>query len=170
MTDPRATAPYTQSLRRRSRCRRPCIARIVGSKVVCHLFWQETIRLKRGQGRREAVAAHDLRHFRAVRGPTRRRVHHLGRLAKILRTQRGRRDDAERLHVLAAVVVESVNSTARNTERLSRPDVDRCPVNSPGQHTGDAVNRLLVMVVAVRGSRQVLRGRNRELKRGDAAS
>src|SRR4030095_14817860 len=82
---------------------------------------------------------------------------------------RGGGAEAERLHVLAAVVVESVNGAARNAERLSRPDVDGCPVNSPRQHTGDPVDRLLVMVVAVRGSRQALGGRDRELKGRDAA-
>jgi len=36
---------------------------------------------------------------------------------------------------------------------LSRPDVDGCPVDGPGQDAGDAVDRLFVIVVAVRRSR-----------------
>ncbi len=93
-----------------------------------------------------------------------------GRLAEVLRTDGGRRDGAERLHVLAAVVVEPVNGAARNAEGLSRPDVDPLPVDGPGQHPVDAVDRLLVVIVTVRRSRQPLRGRNRELEDGDAAA
>ena len=60
-----------------------------------------------------------------------------GCLAKILRTKSGRRDEAERLHVLAAVVVESVNSAARNAERLSPPDVDGGPAAHLAAHLED---------------------------------
>jgi hypothetical protein len=43
-------------------------------------------------------------------------------------------------------------------------------VHSPGQHSVDAVDRLLVMVVAMRWSRQTLGARDNELKGRDAAS
>lgn len=56
--------------------------------------------------RREAVTAHDLRHLCAIRRLTGRRGEHVGRLAEELRTERGRRDYAERLHILVAVVVQ----------------------------------------------------------------
>ena len=115
------------------------------------------LRLRRRWSRREAVAAHDLRHLCPVRRTTGRRVDHLGSLAEILRTDRGWRDHAERLHVLASIVIEPVNGASRNAERLSRPDVDLFSVDSPGQYAVDTVDRLLVMVVAVRWSRQALR-------------
>ena len=57
-----------------------------------------------------------------------------------------------------------MNRAARNAECLPRPDVDLFSVNSPSQHSGDAVDRLLVMVVAMRWSRQALRARDNELK------
>ena len=50
--------------------------------------------------RGQSVATHDLGHLREVRRTTGRRVEHLGRLTKLLRSDRGRRDHAERLHVL----------------------------------------------------------------------
>ncbi len=68
----------------------------------------------------------------------------------------------------AAVVVEPVNSAARNAERLPRPDVDLLAVHGPGQHAVDAVDRLLVVVVAVRRRHQALRGRDNHLKDRDA--
>ena len=70
------------------------------------------------------MAAHDLRHLRSVRRPTGRRVDHLGRLAEKLRTDRSWRDHAERLRVLASVVIEPVNGAARNAECLPWPDVN----------------------------------------------
>src|SRR5258708_8387358 len=119
--------------------------------------------------RGEAMAAHDFGHLDSVRWPTGRRLHHLGCLAEILRTDRGWCDHAESLHVLAAVVVEAVNGAARNAEGLSRPDVDRFAVDGPGRHALEAVDRLFVMIVAVRRSRQTLRAGDREFEDGDAA-
>ena len=114
------------------------------------------------------MTAHDLRHPGAVRRPAGRCVDHLGGVAEILWPDRGRRDQAEHLHVLAAVVVEAVNGAARNAERLSRPDVEALAVHSPGQHPFDAVDRFFVVFVAVRRRRQTLRGRDRQLEQGDA--
>jgi hypothetical protein len=69
-----------------------------------------TGRLSRGK----AVAAHDLNHFCKVRRTPGRRVDHLSRLAEILRTYRGGRDYAKHLHILASVIIKSVNGAARN--------------------------------------------------------
>ena len=63
-----------------------------------------------------------------------------------------------------------MNGAPRNAERLSRPDVDGVSVDGPGQHARDAVDGLFVMVVAVRGSHQALRGRDHKLKGRDAAA
>lgn len=98
------------------------------------------------------MTAHDLRHPCSIWRSVGRCVDHLGRLAEILWTDCGRRDYAERFRVLAAIVVEPVNGAARNAECLSRPDVDWFSVNRPGQHSGGAVDRLLVMVVDSIGS------------------
>src|SRR5215471_7254209 len=62
-----------------------------------------------------------------------------------------------------------MNGAARDAECLPRPNVDFFTVDSPGQHPGDAVDRLFIMVVAVRWSRQALSGWNKELKGRDAA-
>ena len=59
------------------------------------------------------MAVHDFRHLCSVRRTTGRRVHHLGRLAEILRTYRGWRDHAERLHISASVVIEPVDGPSR---------------------------------------------------------
>ena len=76
---------------------------------------------------------------------------------------------AERLRVAASMVIEPVNGAARNAERLARPDIDWLSVNRPGQHSVDAVNCLLILVVAVGWTRKAVRCRNRELKCRDAA-
>jgi hypothetical protein len=60
------------------------------------------------------VAAHNFDHLRSVRLPTGSRIDHLSSLAEILRTYRGWRDHAERLHISAFVVIEPVNSTSGN--------------------------------------------------------
>ena len=90
-------------------------------------------------------------------------------LAEILRTYRGWRDHAECLRVLASVVIEPVNGAPRNAKCLPRPDVDLFSVDSPGQNSVDTVDRLLVMVVAMRWRRQALRTRDTKLKGRDAA-
>jgi transposase len=98
------------------------------------------------------------------------RVDHLGSLTEILRTYHGWRDHPERLHVLNSVAIESVNGASRNAQCLPQPDMNLFFVHSPSQHSVDAVDRLLVMVVAMRWSRQALRARNYELKGRDTAS
>jgi hypothetical protein len=77
---------------------------------------------------------------------------------------------AERLHFLGAVVIKPVDGASRNAECLARPDVNLFSVDSPGEHALDAIDGLLVMVVAMRWSRQALRARDDELKGRDAAS
>src|SRR5207249_4092229 len=120
--------------------------------------------------RGEARPAHDVGHLDPVRWPTGCRPHQPGNLAEILRTDRGWCDGAERLDVLAAVVVEPVNGAARNAEGLPRPDLDPFAVDGPGQHTLDAIDRFFVVIVAVRRSRQTLRAGDRELEDRDAAT
>src|SRR5690242_4193546 len=109
------------------------------------------------------MTTHDVGHFGPVRRAARRRVDDRGGLTKKRRTDRGGRDGAEDLHVLAAVVVESMNRASGNAERLSRPDVDPAAVDSPGQYALDAVNRFFVVIVAVRRRREPLSAGNREL-------
>jgi hypothetical protein len=53
------------------------------------------------------MAAHDLRQSCSVWRATGRRFDHLGALAEILRTEGGRRDHTERLHILASGVIEA---------------------------------------------------------------
>jgi len=60
------------------------------------------------------VAAHNFDHLRSVRRPTGNRVDHLSSLAETLRTYRGWRDYAERLHISASIVIEPVNSASGN--------------------------------------------------------
>src|SRR5215475_7016682 len=105
-----------------------------------------------GCSRRQAIAAHDLRQLGSVRWAATRRVDYLSRLTEILWTDRSWRDHAEHFHVMDSVVIEAVDGATRNAECLSRPDVDWPSVNSPGQRSVYAVDRLLVMVMAVGGS------------------
>ena len=72
------------------------------------------------------MSAHDLRHLGSVRRTTSRRVDYFGGLTERLRTDRGWRDHAERLYVLASVVVEPVHGAARNAECLRQLDVGIC--------------------------------------------
>jgi len=91
-------------------------------------------------------------------------------IAEIPWTDRGWRDRAERLDVLAAVVVEPVNGAARNAEGLPRPDVDPFAVDRPGQDALKAVDRLFVVIMAVGRRRETLRGRDLELEQSEAAT
>src|SRR5262245_46488552 len=72
----------------------------------------------------EAMAAHDLGQLDPVRRSAGSRLNHRSGLAEILRTDRRGRDGTEGFHVLASMVVESVNRAARNAESLPWPDVD----------------------------------------------
>src|SRR5579864_6661969 len=100
--------------------------------AVLILKGSQALRLRRSW--REAVPGHDLGHLHLVRRTTSRRVDHLGSLAEIFWTNRCRRDYAECLYVLASWILEPVNGTARNAERLARADFDLLPVDRPGQH------------------------------------
>jgi DNA-binding MarR family transcriptional regulator len=92
------------------------------------------------------------------------------RLTEIERTYSGWCDYAKRLSVLAPVVPEAVNSSARNAQCLSWPHVDLFSVNSPTQNSVDTVDRFFVVIVAMRRSRQALRARDNELKGSYAAT
>src|SRR5579859_322629 len=120
--------------------------------------------------RRQAMAPHDLGHLGSVRRATSGRVDHRGGLAEILWADRRGRDGTQGLHVLPAVVVESVNGAAWNAEGLPGPDVDPFAIDGPRQHPLDAVDGFFVVIVTVRRRRQPLRGRDRELEHRDAAT
>ena len=90
--------------------------------------------LRRRRSWREAVTVHDLHHFDTVRWATSRRIDYIGRFAKVLRTDRRRRDQTQHLHIAAGVVVETVDGAAGNAERLSRPHLDLLAIHSPS-HT-----------------------------------
>ena len=68
------------------------------------------------------MAAHDLHHLGAVRRTARRRVDHLGSLAEILGTERGRRDQANLTSWLPWL-----STGERRAECLSRPDAVGVP-------------------------------------------
>ncbi len=51
-----------------------------------------------------------------------------------------------------------------------RSDVNPCAVDGPGQQALDAVNRLLVVIVAVRRSGEALSGGDSQLEEGQAAT
>src|SRR5215470_6192959 len=103
-------------------------------------------------------------------GPARRRVDLHGGLAEVLRTDGGWRDHADCLRfAAAAVVVEPLTGAPRNAKCLPGQDVDWFSVDSPGQHSVDTVDRLFIMVVAVRRRRNTLRARDSNLKCRHAA-
>ena len=180
----RGRRPFFSALSESDRCLRGTAARDVKlpfaqatqrvAKLPCILRSQlpdlPLIRpLRRRRSWRDAVAAHDLRHPCSIRRTTRRRVDHLGSLAEILRTYHGWRDHAERLRFPNSVVIEPVNGASWNARCLPRSNIKLFSVHSPGQHSVDAIDRLLVMVVAMRWSRQTLRARDNEFKGRDAA-
>ena len=99
------------------------------------------LRLRRGRGGCQPVAAHDLRHLYPVGRAAGCGVDHLGRLAKELRADRRRRNDGQPLHVFGTVVIEPVDRAPRNAERLARPHVDQLAVHGPRQHAVDAIGR-----------------------------
>src|SRR5262245_38533975 len=127
------------------------------------------LRLSNRRSRREAVPAHDFGHLGPVRRPACRRPEYLKRFAEILRTDRGGRNDAQRFRVLASQIIESMNRTSRDAERLSGTNVDRSSVDGPGQDAVQTVDRFLVVVMAVGGSRQALTAADGQLKSRDAA-
>ena len=96
------------------------------------------------------MASHDLNQSCSVWRAAGSCIDRLGALAEILSTYRRWRDNAERLYILASIVIEPVNGASRNTQRLPRPDLDLLSIDSPRQYSIDTVYRLLVMIVAVR--------------------
>lgn len=126
--------------------------------------------LRLSRSRRETMAAHDVRHLCSIRRTAGRRVDHLCSFAEKLRTYRGGRDHAERLYVLDSVVIEPVSGTSRNAQCLPWPDVNLFSVHGLGQHSVDAIDGLLKLVVAMRGCWQALGTRDHEHKGRNAAS
>src|SRR5262245_29847130 len=110
------------------------------------------------------MPAHDVGHPGSIRRPASRRLHHLGRLTKILRPNRGWRDHTQRFRVLTPEIVEPVNCTARDTQRLARTNGDGASADGPCQGAFVAVDGLLVVVVTVRRGRQPLTGADGELE------
>src|SRR5262249_33361820 len=72
--------------------------------------------------------------------------------------------------LLHSVVIEPVNSAARNAECVPRTDVDLSSVDGPSQHSLDAIDRLFVMVIAMCRRGQMLCSRDSDLKCRDAAA
>ena len=69
----------------------------------------------------------------------------------------------------AGVITQSTFASRRNADCLSRPNIDLFPIQRPGQHTVDAIDRFFEMVVAVRRSRQSLGSCDKQLKGRNAA-
>ena len=90
-------------------------------------------------------------------------------VAEVVRPEDPWSDDGEGLGVDVPVVVEVVNDSARDAERLARTDVGLASVEGPGQDALQPVDRLLVSVVAVR-DRHVRAGRHVELEECDRTS
>jgi DNA-binding MarR family transcriptional regulator len=116
------------------------------------------------------MGTHDGDHLFGVRRAAGRSFGHLGNLAEIQGTYRRWSYHAQRLHIPAAVVVESVNGATRNAQRLPRANVDLLSVDCPGQHTIDSVDRFFIVVVTVRWRRQALRARDAQFKDCNTAS
>ena len=121
------------------------------------------------RGRGKAVPAHD----RAEGGEIGRAagcgVEDGRDLAEVVGTEDAGSDDRERFGVDVAGVVEPVDRATGDAEHLARADLDRRALDRPGQHSLEAVDRLLVAVVAV-GGRDPRAGRNVELEDRDRPS
>src|SRR5580692_2796270 len=115
------------------------------------------------------MAAHDFSHLCPVRRTIARCLEHLRNLPEIEWTNGCRRDHAKCLRIGFSVVIEPVDCAARDAQRLAWPHLDLFSINRPGHQSLDAVDRLLVMVMAMRWRRQTLQARNCKLKGRDAA-
>src|SRR5439155_6656120 len=101
-------------------------------------------------GWRQSVAPHDVTDPREIGWPTRGLCEDGGNLSEVVGPENAGSDDAQRLGVNVAVVVEMVNRSTPDAQRLARRHVDRRPVDRPGGDAFEAVDRLFEAVVAVR--------------------
>ena len=95
------------------------------------------------------MTAHDFHQFGSVRRSAGCSIDDRNGFTEEPRTDRDWRDGAQDLRILGAMVVESVNRAAWNAEGLPWPDVDPGAVDGPGQYPLDAVDRFLVVIMAV---------------------
>ena len=115
------------------------------------------------------MAPHDLGQLRPIRRAAGCRPEHLERLAEILGSDGCGGDHAQCFRVLSTVIVEPMNRAARDTQRLSRSNVNRFPVDRPRQGTFEAINGFFVVIVAMRRRRQAVTAADGQLEGRDAA-
>ena len=116
-------------------------------------------------GRGSRPTRRHVRITRVVRRPAgrSRRVQDHGHLAEVRRAEDAGRDDRQRSRVGVERVRELVHGAARDHEHVAGPDLDLPAVDRPGEDALQAVDRLLVAVVAV-GGREIRGGRDIELE------
>src|SRR4051794_34726353 len=97
-----------------------------------------------GSGRRcNAVAAHDRCELRWIRGARRGAAEDGGNLPEVVGAEDTGSDDGECGCVGITRVVELVDGTAGDAERLPRPQVVPRAVDRPGEDAREAVDRLV---------------------------
>jgi hypothetical protein len=96
-------------------------------------------------------------------------IHNRGGFPEVVRAEDAGGDNRKRGGVHFTVVVEAMHGSAGDVDNLSGADGDRFALDRPGEHPFEAVDGLLIAVVAV-GGRKPRPGRNVELENGDRAS
>src|SRR4051794_37961085 len=104
----------------------------------------------RRKDRREAVVAHDGRHSGQIGRAAGSGIEDRSDIEEVRAPEEARGDYRKRGGGCVTGVVEAVNCTARDDKRLARADVRRGAPDRPGEDAVQAVDRLLVAVVAVR--------------------
>ncbi len=95
------------------------------------------------------MAAHNFRHERKVGRSVAGGIHRRLDLAEIGGTEKSWRRYHQHLRVFSSEVVEPVNGSPGDAQRLPRSDLDCLTVDCPRQNAAQAVNRFLESIMTV---------------------
>ena len=111
----------------------------------------------------------DVHHLRAVGLAASGGTDYFGSFAEVRRAHYRRRYDGQLLHIRVAEVIEAMQRTSGDAQRLSWTNLDGRAVNRPGKDAFDTIEDLLVSVVLVGRRRQLVPDGDENLEHGRAA-
>jgi len=110
----------------------------------------------RGRGYRHAMTPEDIYHLHRVGRAALGSTDYFGSFTEVRGAHYRWGYDDKLFYILATEIIETVNRTSGDTQRLTWTHLDRRAVNRPGKDTLDTIEDLLVGVILVGRRHQLL--------------